>query len=159
MIRLAVISDTHNVLQPQVMDIIKSCDGVIHAGDFAREAVLDELRQRSRVYAVRGNNDRAWAGALKDTLRFEIGGVRFFMTHDKRNVDWNLNGVDIVIFGHSHKYFQENIDGRLWLNPGACGRPRFGGALSMAVLEIDEEKKSFCVQRIDLPVVENQKIV
>ena len=71
------------------------------------------------------------------------------MTHDRRNVfkspargasdaagQGNLEGVDVVIFGHSHKYFQEMVDGRLWLNPGSCGRPRFGGELSMAVMTL-----------------------
>lgn len=29
------------------------------------------------------------------------------------------------------------IDGRLWLNPGSCGRSRFGGEVTMALMEID----------------------
>lgn len=146
--RIAVISDTHDVLRPQVLEVIRTCDAVIHAGDFTKESVLDTLRQMSRVYVVRGNNDREWAGHLKDTLRFELGGLHFFVTHNKRDVDRNLKGVDVVIFGHSHKYFQQEIDGRLWLNPGACGRPRFGGGLSMAVMEIDEEKGCWRVEKI-----------
>ena len=28
-------------------------------------------------------------------------------------------GADIVIFGHSHSYFEETLDGVLYLNPGA----------------------------------------
>ena len=62
----------------------------------------------------------------------------------------SLDGVDVVIFGHSHKYFQQEIDGRLWLNPGACGRPRFGGALSMAVMEIDGQSGDYTVEKIDV---------
>lgn len=150
MIRVAILSDTHDVLRPQVLEVIRSCDALIHAGDFAKEAVLDTLRQAGRIYAVRGNNDRTWAAHLKDTLRFEIGGIHFFLTHDRRNVDRNLDGVDVVIFGHSHKYFQQEIDGRLWLNPGACGRPRFGGALSMAVMEIDGQSGDYTVEKIDV---------
>lgn len=150
MIRVAILSDTHDVLRPQVLEVIRSCDALIHAGDFAKETVLDTLRQAGRIYAVRGNNDRTWAVHLKDTLRFEIGGIHFFLTHDRRDVDRNLDGVDVVIFGHSHKYFQQEIDGRLWLNPGACGRPRFGGALSMAVMEIDGQSGDYTVEKIDV---------
>ena len=34
-------------------------------------------------------------------------------------------------------YFEKMIDGRLWLNPGSCGRSRFGGEVTMALMEID----------------------
>lgn len=150
MIRVAVISDTHDILKTQVTDVIKSCNAVIHAGDFAKESVLDELRSLCDVYVVRGNNDGSWAAYLKDAIRFEIGGVRFFLTHDKRHVDRHLDDTDVVIFGHSHKYFQQEIDGRLWLNPGACGRPRFGGELSMAVMEIREGCGILSVEKIEV---------
>lgn len=137
--RIAVISDTHNVLRPQVLDVLRECDAIIHAGDFTSEGILDMLRPLASVYVVRGNNDKTWAAGLSDTLRFEIDGIRFFITHDRRDVSRYLEGIDVVIFGHSHKYFQEIIDGRLWLNPGGCGRPRFSQELTMAVLTITDE--------------------
>ena len=148
--RIAVMSDTHDVLRPSVLEVVKTCDAIIHAGDFARESILDALRPLGSIYAVRGNNDRMWAGSLKDSLRFQIGGVHFFLTHDKRDVARNLDGIDVVIFGHSHKYIQEIIDGRLWLNPGSCGRPRFGGPLSMAVMEINEADYTWTAQKIPI---------
>lgn len=148
--RIAVMSDTHDVLRPSVLEVVKTCDAIIHAGDFARESILDALRPLGSIYAVRGNNDRMWARSLKDSLRFQIGGVHFFLTHDKRDVARNLDGIDVVIFGHSHKYFQEIIDGRLWLNPGSCGRPRFGGPLSMAVMEINEADYTWTAQKIPI---------
>ena len=144
------MSDTHDVLRPSVLEVVKTCDAIIHAGDFARESILDALGPLGSIYAVRGNNDRMWAGSLKDSLRFQIGGVHFFLTHDKRDVARNLDGIDVVIFGHSHKYFQKIIDGRLWLNPGSCGRPRFGGPLSMAVMEINEADHTWTAQKIQL---------
>ena len=57
--------------------------------------------------------------------------------------------ADIVIFGHSHKYLEQVIDGKLWLNPGSCGKRRFGQEISFAVLTI--EGKSYQVQKIVLP--------
>ena len=63
-------------------------------------------------------------------LRFEINGVSFLMTHDRRDVPRNLEGVQAVNCGHTHRYSEDWIDGRLWLNPGSCGRVRFGGEVT-----------------------------
>jgi hypothetical protein len=42
----------------------------------------------------------------------------------------------VYVFGHSHIALLETVDGVLFLNPGACGRPRFGGGLSVALLHV-----------------------
>lgn len=136
--KIGIISDTHDVLRDDVRDILKTCDGIIHGGDVTTETVLEELRTLGNVYVVRGNNDWRFRRILQESLRFEIEGVHFFITHDRRNISRNLEGIDVVIFGHSHQYFQKMVDGRLWLNPGSCGRPRFGGGLSMAVMKISQ---------------------
>ena len=60
----------------------------------------------------------------------------------------DLADADVVIFGHSHQYFQEEIDGRLWLNPGSCGRRRFWTELTMAVMYVENGR--YYVERIDL---------
>ena len=36
------------------------------------------------LYVVRGNNDKDWAENLRISLNFTIGGVKFFMVHNKR---------------------------------------------------------------------------
>ena len=113
--RIGIISDTHGLLRPEVISILKTCDCILHAG----------------------NNDRDWAEKLSVTLRFKIEGTEFFMTHNKKDVAWDLGTAQVVIFGHSHHYFEKMIDGRLWLNPGSCGRSRFGGEVTMALMEID----------------------
>lgn len=135
--KLGIISDTHGLLRPEVVEILKSCDCILHAGDVDRPELLDELRYLGSLYVVRGNNDGDWAQNLSRTLRFKMEGIEFFMTHNKKDVAWNLGNAQIVIFGHSHHYFEEMIDERLWLNPGSCGRRRFGGDVTMAVMEID----------------------
>jgi predicted phosphodiesterase len=58
------------------------------------------------------------------------------MTHDRRDVPRDLKDIQAVICGHTHRYSEEWIDGRLWLNPGSCGRARFGGEVTMAKLEL-----------------------
>ena len=149
-IRIAVLSDTHGLLRRCVVRAVQDCSVILHAGDIIHESDLDELAVYGSLYAVRGNNDLWMRGVcdLVGSLRFTIGGVSFFMTHDRRDVPQNLEGVDAVIFGHSHRYSEERIDGRLWLNPGSCGRARFGGDVTMAKIVIRGGKIS-SVERID----------
>ena len=138
--KIGIISDTHGFLRPEVMEILKTCDCIFHGGDINRPEILDQLRPLASIYAVRGNNDKEWAEGLAKTLRFTIEGVEFFMTHNRKDVSWDLGTVQVVIFGHTHKYLEQNIDGRLWLNPGSCGRSRFGGEVTMAVMTVEDGK-------------------
>lgn len=138
--RLGILSDTHNLLRPEVMEILKTCDCILHAGDICRPEILDAMRPLASVYAVQGNNDHLMDVPLRKTLTFTIEGVKFFMTHNKRDVAWNLSGIDIVIYGHTHTYSEQEIGGRLWLNPGSCGISRFGGDITMAIMTVEKGK-------------------
>ena len=70
------------------------------------------------------------------------------MVHNKKDVDWELGNAQVVIFGHTHKYFEKIIDGRLWLNPGSCGRRRFDQEITMAVMTV--ENGSYQVEKIQI---------
>ena len=130
--KIGIISDTHGLLRPEVLEILKDCKYILHAGDVNKDEILDVLRSMGNLYVVRGNNDKDWAENLRTSLSFTIGGVKY--------VAWELGDTQVVIFGHSHKYFEKMIDGRLWLNPGSCGRSRFGGEVTMAVMTVDDGK-------------------
>ena len=91
---------------------------------------------------------QSWAQNLRRSLNFTVGNVKFFMVHDRKDVAWELGDTQVVIFGHSHQYFAKEIDGRLWLNPGSCGRSRFGGDVTMAVMTV--ENGSWQVEKIVL---------
>lgn len=149
-VRVAVLSDTHGMLRREVVAEVQDCTHILHAGDIVRESDLDELRLYGNIYAVRGNND-LWQDGLRDlagVLRFTIAGVSFLMTHDPRDVPRGLEGVQAVICGHTHRYRMEEIDGRLWLNPGSCGRARFGGDITMAKMLL-RDGKILRVERIE----------
>ena len=148
-VKVGIISDTHGLLRPEVLEILKSCDCILHGGDINKPEILDALRPLASIYVVRGNNDKDWAEGLAKTLTFSIEGVKFFMVHNKRDVAWDLKDAQVVVFGHSHKYFESEIDGRLWLNPGSCGRSRFGGEVTMAVMTIENGK--YIVEKIIIP--------
>ena len=148
-VKVGIISDTHGLLRPEVLEILKSRDCILHGGDINKPEILDALRPLASIYVVRGNNDKDWAEGLAKTLTFSIEGVKFFMVHNKRDVAWDLKDAQVVVFGHSHKYFEREIDGRLWLNPGSCGRSRFGGEVTMAVMTIENGK--YNVEKIIIP--------
>ena len=137
-IRVAVMADTHGVLRPEVERILETCDVIVHAGDFDNQMLYHKLNVNQPLYAVRGNNDRGWSGGLGQVNRFEIGGVKFIMAHERVDIPSVLKDIQVVIFGHSHMYYQQEISGRLWLNPGSCGYKRFTLPLSMAVMTIEE---------------------
>ena len=95
------------------------------------------MQEIAPVYVVRGNNDKEWAEHIPATLTFQIEDCRFFLVHNKKEVPKILTGIDAVIFGHSHKYFEQVIDGRRWLNPGSCGKRRFDQEITLAILTVD----------------------
>ena len=139
--KIAVLSDTHNVLRPEVIEIIKGSDAVIHGGDINSQDILDEIKSAMKhnapLFVVRGNNDKEWAENLPVSLNFELCGLKFFLTHNRKDIPQDVK-ADIIIFGHSHKYYEENINGQLWLNPGGCGRKRFSLPLTMAIMNVND---------------------
>ena len=134
--KLAILSDTHGLLRPEVLEYLKDVDAILHGGDINKPGIIDELRQYAPLYIVRGNNDKEWAEAIPHDLTVTLGGVTFYMVHNKKEVPADLSGVDAVVFGHSHKYLQEEKDGILWLNPGSCGPRRFHQEITMMMVEI-----------------------
>lgn len=137
--RIGVISDTHGLLRQEVAQILQKCDVILHAGDIDRQSVLDELRKCGQLHVVRGNADKAWAEGLPQELTVELFGLRFYMIHNKKDVSAAADEADIIVYGHSHKYVQEKRDGKVWLNPGSCGKRRFTLPVTMAVIEVGED--------------------
>ena len=137
MMKVGVISDTHGLLRQEVLEILRGCDCILHGGDVNKPEILDTLRSIAPLYVVRGNNDREWAEGLPQSLTVTLGGVPFFMVHNKKDVPADLGDARVVVFGHSHKYLEQQRDGRLWLNPGSCGRRRFDQEITMAVVTVD----------------------
>lgn len=147
--KIAILSDTHGLLRPQVVAYLKNADAILHGGDINRQSIVDELRQYAPLYIVRGNNDKEWAEAIPHDLTVTLGGVTFYMVHNKKEAAADLTGVDVVVFGHSHKYLQENKDGVLWLNPGSCGPRRFHQEITMMMAEVTDGK--ITVEKITIP--------
>lgn len=148
--RIAVISDTHGLLRPEVIQIVADCDAIIHGGDINNQQILDQLSALAPLYVVRGNNDKEWAEHLPESITVQIEDCAIFVVHNKKFIPSELHGIDAVIFGHSHKYAEQVIDGRLWLNPGSCGKRRFDQEITLAILTINGKELS--VEKILIPV-------
>ena len=147
--RLAILSDTHGLLRPEVAELLKSADAILHGGDINRQSIVDQLRQYAPLYVVRGNNDKEWAEAIPHDLTVTLGGVTFCVVHNRKEVPADLSGVDAVVFGHSHKYAEEERDGRLWLNPGSCGPRRFRQEITLMMAEAEDG--TLRVEKITIP--------
>ena len=147
--KLAILSDTHGLLRPEVVEHLKTADVILHGGDINKQSIVDQLQQYAPLYVVRGNNDKAWAEHIPHDLTVTLDGVTFALVHNRKELPEDLTGVDVVVFGHSHKYVQEEKDGILWLNPGSCGPRRFHQEITMMTAEIIEGQLH--VEKITIP--------
>ena len=41
--KIAILSDTHGLLRPEVLDRIAGCDVIIHGGDINKPEIIDRL--------------------------------------------------------------------------------------------------------------------
>lgn len=150
--KIGVISDTHNHFDPKIQTLFAGADHILHGGDIGLPWVIMELESIAPVTAVLGNND---AGLdFKETEVVQLGGRKFLVHHIvdvhrpsdvvKRRI--TREKPDVVVFGHSHKPFNEVMGTTLYFNPGYAGKPRFGQPRSVAILHCDDTgiRVEFC---------------
>jgi putative phosphoesterase len=123
-----VISDTHGLIRPEAIEVLRGSGLILHAGDIGKPEVLDALRRIAPVVAVRGNVDAgAWAGALPERETVEVAGVSIYLLHNLKEstLDPAAAGFSCVVSGHSHSPGMERKGGVLYFNPGSAGPRRF----------------------------------
>ncbi len=148
--KIAVISDTHSLLRPEIIEKIKECELIIHAGDIASKETADKIESLGTTYFVRGNADKdSWADEIPVSRELELFGWKIFIIHNRKQIQEDVSDKDIVIYGHSHKYSEEYKEDVCYFNPGSCGPRRFHQEITMAILTIDEEDKSFSFEKVD----------
>lgn len=142
--KLGLISDTHDFLDPRIAGLFRGVDHILHGGDVGSPTLLVGLETVAPVTAVLGNTD---AGVdLNLTEMVTLGGCKFLVHHivnphaltDDLQVRIARERPDVVVFGHTHKPFNEVIGGVLFLNPGYAGKQRFALERSVAILHCDE---------------------
>ena len=141
MSKIGVISDTHNCLREPVQKLLQGCDAIIHAGDFCNDDTFRRLQDLAPLYAVLGNADKRLSDPLPQTLSFQLFGLNIFLIHNKNAIPKTelLSNKDLIIYGHSHKYEQQRLNGQIWLNPGSCGVKRFRLPVTMALIHIKND--------------------
>jgi putative phosphoesterase len=139
-LRVGLISDTHGLLRPEALEVLRGSDCIIHAGDIGDPEILKRLAGLAPLTAVRGNNDRGADYAdVPETAVLEAGGVRILVLHDLAELafDRQAAGYQAVISGHSHRPRCEERAGVLYVNPGSAGPRRFSLPVSVGRLLIE----------------------
>jgi len=158
--KIAIVSDTHSVISPDILNAIKFCDQIIHAGDICGAHILEQLKQICpNVTAVTGNNDAPslWAeseaavvSALPAIAEISVAGGIIAIEHGHKH---GMHQPDhallraahpharVVVYGHTHTMLVDD-NARPWvINPGAAGATRTRGGPSCLILttSADEE--------------------
>ncbi len=135
--RIGVISDTHGLLRPEVLDVFRGVDHILHAGDIGGEHVLRELGAVASVTACAGNNDGWRCGPARRSARIELGGLSFLLVHVRGDALPLLRRerADVVVFGHSHQPLDEREEDVWWFNPGSAGPRRFSLPVCVGLFE------------------------
>jgi putative phosphoesterase len=149
--RLAIVSDTHlprgtRRLPDRCVELMRSADAILHAGDLVTAGVLAELRALGPpVHAVCGNVDEAaLAHELPVETVLDVEGVRIAMVHDSgpaagrmARMRRRFPDADAVVFGHSHVPLHETgPDGLQLFNPGSPTDRRRQPRHTMGVAEV-----------------------
>ena len=141
-VHIGLVSDTHDLLRPEVVEELAGADRILHMGDVCNPEILASLREIAPLDAVRGNCDHGeWAGALPVSDTWEIGGILVHARHDLSALDLDPGaaGIQLVLSGHTHQPHYEEIRGVLFVNPGSAGPRRFTLPISVGHLEIQNQ--------------------
>ncbi|MBQ7558016.1 MAG: YfcE family phosphodiesterase, partial [Lachnospiraceae bacterium] len=106
---------------------------------------------RCPVRMVPGNND--YFSNMPREIQFEAGPHRVLLTHGHSyrvslGLDYLVDealarGVDVVMFGHTHRPLIEDFGGLMLINPGSLTYPRQENRRpSFIVMDTDENGKT-----------------
>jgi len=157
--RVGIISDTHNLLRPEVFDHFAGVEHILHAGDVGDPEIVTELEAIAPVTAVWGNTDGfALRDLVPETARLELDGVRVAVIHGQQ---WGsptpqraadaFPDVGLVVFGHSHNPVIQRVGSVLAVNPGSAGPIRFRTKPTIAVARLENGAVEAELILLDVP--------
>lgn len=151
--KILIVSDTHrkNDNYFTLLEQLKPLDMVIHCGDAEGSEYAISQAAECPVQIVLGNND--FFSNLPRELEFEIGRYHVWVTHghtyyvsvgcERIKQEARERGVDIVMFGHTHRPCLDVEKDLITLNPGSISYPRQDGRRpSYIIMELDETGKA-----------------
>ena len=145
MLRVGLISDTHGLMRPEALAVLKGVELILHAGDVGARSVIDALEDIAPVHAVRGNMDDLLLG-LPDKQQLSLDGVSVLVTHGHELGSPTPDALvrryrsQVIVYGHTHKPLILRVGSTLVVNPGAAGPKRFNLRPSAALLTIDNHE-------------------
>ncbi|MCP4077567.1 MAG: metallophosphoesterase family protein [Gammaproteobacteria bacterium] len=156
-VTVAIISDTHAFLHPEIDSLIQQCDIAIHAGDICNAETLQAIKPKSgQVVAVTGNNDheRGWPADEADIVnsiprvaclklpgglvKIEHGHVHDMHCPEHEDLRSAHPEARLVVYGHTHRKVIDDFRRPWVVNPGAAGATRTRGGASCLVLTATE---------------------
>jgi uncharacterized protein len=155
--KVGVIADTHLIqstreLEALVQGPFRDVEAILHAGDITEMAVLDAFAGKE-IVAVCGNMDssgvrmhlpskRVWKAG-----RFTIGLIHGWGGRGEieERIRGEFDGVDGIVYGHTHIPAQGEKYGVFFFNPGSFAGIFGNGKKSVGLLELGESiSGSFC---------------
>ena len=141
--KITVISDTHGVIDEQIIPYLQDSDMIIHAGDIMSTDIIRKLMTYSKkVVAVAGNNDlperfsdeedKKIISKLNKVEQFSINSETVTVEHGDRfghhpsHEDLRAAYPDskLIIYGHTHNQVCDQSSTPWIVNPGAAGHTR-----------------------------------
>ena len=148
--KIGVLSDTHLRRVTREFEEIhdkylSDKDVILHAGDFVSTEIVGFLSKKD-FHGVHGNMDTSEVKELLPGKKvIELGPYRLGLIHGWGSSSgledriWpEFEGVDAIIYGHSHHATNHMRDGVLLFNPGTATGFSFSGIHSIGVLELDD---------------------
>ncbi|HEU5141098.1 MAG TPA: metallophosphoesterase family protein [Bacillales bacterium] len=133
--KIGLVSDTHmpghgKELPEVLKEGLRGVDLIIHAGDWQTLDVYDSFREIAPVEGVAGNVDgNEVISRFRQKKLLELEGYRIGVVHghlgkgrttpERALRTFEGEHVDLVIFGHSHIPFDDEIEGVRLFNPGS----------------------------------------
>ncbi len=145
--RFIAVADTHLNewrVPEKLIELMEGADFVVHAGDFDKYPVFKKFSDYE-LYAVQGNSDDE---KIKEELEkecvFDVESVKVGVVHRGNYINHFHDlgykamemDVDVLIFGHLHRFVLEEARGKLLVCPGSPTLPRMSIA-SCAEIVVD----------------------
>lgn len=144
--RLGVISDTHGLVRPEVFDVFREVDHILHGGDVGKWQVMMDLQAIAPVSGVHGNVDPLEIRSrLPQVATLELDGFEIVVTHGDQfghptpaKLHKAFPKAEIIVYGHTHMPLLELVDKTVTvINPGAAGPARFRLKPTVAIMELE----------------------
>jgi putative phosphoesterase len=150
--RIVVLSDTHiplaaKSLPEEILHDLKKSDLCIHAGDYVDKSVIKEISRHTAFKGVCGNMDGAdIKKMLPEKLIIKVESVCIGVAHGggaptgiiERVADiFKKDAVSLVIFGHSHRAYDNKHGDRIFFNPGSPTEKFYSSENTYGVIEVD----------------------